>query len=222
MSSKPAGGTIDDLAILAQTPYVPVPTIFERAHSYGFKTVMVAGKTKLDYFQRPDTLDAAMILKDEKDETLNDLEVLSEALKIMRDGFGVMLIHFPDVDRAGHTDGWMSTHYLGTVRRVDRSIKKIFARLGELGLLETTLVFITADHAGNDWEHTGFGPKDRTIPWILVGPGVRAGYSLADANIQIMDTTATALWALGIPAPDDLDGRPVIEAFLVPEPAPVP
>ncbi len=214
--------TINDGKILTDEPYIPVLAIFDRARAHGLWTVMVAGKTKMDFFQRPGSLDAVVILADEKDEILYDLEVLSEALKMLRSGFGLMFIHFPDVDRAGHSAGWMSSRYLGTVRRVDRSISKIFERLGELGLLESTLVFITADHAGNDWGHTGSGPLDRTIPWMVLGPGVRAGTSLAGASIQIMDTTATALWALGIPTPADLDGRPVLEAFLAPKPPPVP
>ena len=208
--------TNDSQKIQAQGPYIPVPTIFDHARGYGFRTVMVAGKTKLAYFQRPGSLDAVVVLDDEKDDFLYDLEVLPEALKMLRQGFGVMLVHFPDVDRAGHRDGWMSSRYIGTVRRVDRSIKKLFERLSELGLRENTLVIITADHAGNDWGHTGSGPKEMTIPWIMVGPGVRPGYSLDQANIQTMDTAATALWALGIPAPEDLDGRPVSEAFRAP------
>jgi len=28
-----------------------------------------------------------------------------------------------------------------------------------------------------------------------------------------VDTAATALWALGYPAPADIEGRPVLEAF---------
>ena len=170
-----------------------------------------AGKKKMNYFHRPEALDVFQTFIEKSDEDRFDADIASRARKAMRDGFGVMLIHFPDADSIGHLDGWLSKPYLGAVRRVDKSIKSIFEKLEGLGLLESTLVIITADHAGNDVGHMGSGPLERTIPWIIVGPQVRPETSLSD--IQIFDTAATALWSLGIPRPPDLDGRVVREAF---------
>ena len=166
----------------------------------------------MNYFHRPDTLDVFHTIVEKKsEEDRFDSDISSRARKIMRDGFGVMLIHFPDTDNFGALDGWLSNRYMGTVRRVDKSIKSIFEKLESLGLLETTLVIITSDHAGNDWGHSGSGPLEKTIPWIIVGRNVRPGTLLSD--IQVYDTAATAMWALGIPLPPDLDGRVVREAF---------
>ena len=50
-----------------------------------------------------------------------------------------------------------------------------------------------------------------TIPWIIAGPGVEAGG--LTSQVRIYDTTATVLWALGLPIPDDMAGAPVREAF---------
>jgi predicted AlkP superfamily pyrophosphatase or phosphodiesterase len=197
--------------LLKRDPYFQVPTIFDYAQDFGLRTVMVAGKQKMNYFNRPDTLDVFHTFNEKSDEDRFDPDIASRARKIMRDGFGVMLIHFPDTDSAGHLDRWLSKPYMGTVRRVDKSIKSIFEKLESLGLLETTLVILTADHAGDDWGHMGSGPREKTIPWIIVGPSVRPGTSLFD--IDIFDTAATALWALGIRLPPDLDGRVVREAF---------
>jgi hypothetical protein len=41
---------------------------------------------------------------------------------------------------------------------------------------------------------------------------VRVGHRIS-APINTVDTAATALWALGYPAPPGLVGRPVTEAF---------
>ncbi len=197
--------------LLKLGPHLAVPTIFDYAQDFGFRTVLVAGKKKMNYFHRPGSLDAVHIYVEKNDDERFDADIASQARKFMRDGFGVMFIHFPDTDSVGHAEGWLSKRYMGTVRRVDKTIKTIFEKLASLGYLETTLVIITADHAGNDVGHMGSGPLEMTIPWIMVGPQVRPGLSLS--GIQIMDTAATTLWALGIPLPPDLDGRVVREAF---------
>jgi arylsulfatase A-like enzyme len=51
-----------------------------------------------------------------------------------------------------------------------------------------------------------------TIPWIVAGPGVVPGSKLS-RRVVVYDTAATAMWALGLDLPSDLDGRPVLEAF---------
>ena len=74
------------------------------------------------------------------------------------------------------------------------------------------LLIITADHGGHDHSHGDDSPLDRTIPWLAVGPGVPAGMILT-SNINTYDTAATALYALGLPIPENWDGRPVLEIF---------
>jgi hypothetical protein len=56
-----------------------------------------------------------------------------------------------------------------------------------------------------------------TIPWIATGPGIRAVRLMTPVNTT--DTAATAAWALGLPLPAEWDGRPVLEAFGLPDPA---
>ena len=48
--------------------------------------------------------------------------------------------------------------------------------------------------------------------WIAWGPGIRRGHQI-ESPISTTDTAATALWALGLPAPAGAIGRPVLEAF---------
>jgi arylsulfatase A-like enzyme len=73
-------------------------------------------------------------------------------------------------------------------------------------------VIVTADHGGHDRNHGSSDPRDTTIPWIVWGEGVKAGGTLA-AGIRTMDTAATALWMLGVTAPEALVGRPIAGAF---------
>ena len=45
---------------------------------------------------------------------------------------------------------------------------------------------------------------------ILWGAGVRAGHRLA---LHLLDLPPTLLWAMGLPVPEDMDGRVLTEAF---------
>jgi hypothetical protein len=67
-----------------------------------------------------------------------------------------------------------------------------------------------AMHAINDQRGSGHGSPywyDRSVPLVLLGPGVRAGRS--DAEVYTVDLAPTlARWAQ-IPIPADLDGRPL-------------
>jgi hypothetical protein len=57
-------------------------------------------------------------------------------------------------------------------------------------------------------------PEDMTIPWIIAGPGIQPMQLTTD--VQIMDTAATAAYALHLQIPVDWQGVPVTEAFGLP------
>jgi arylsulfatase A-like enzyme len=50
------------------------------------------------------------------------------------------------------------------------------------------------------------------IPWIAWGKGVKKGEKII-APVTTYDTSATALWLLGVPVPEHFDGKPVTSAF---------
>jgi predicted AlkP superfamily pyrophosphatase or phosphodiesterase len=88
---------------------IPVPTIFGIARSAGLRTAMVASKSKFFHFEVPGSLDALSITG------AGDAAVADEAIARARQGFDLMLVHFSDVDLAGHERGWMSRAYLDKV-----------------------------------------------------------------------------------------------------------
>ena len=73
------------------------------------------------------------------------------------------------------------------------------------------MLIITSDHGGHGTTHGSSMPEDMTIPWIVSGPGVKAGKLLT--QVYTMDTAATAAYALGLSIPEEWDGVPVYEAF---------
>ncbi len=192
---------------LPRNGYIRVPTIFSLAHQAGMTTAMLVTKQKLVQAAAPGTVDSFEYLP------AGDFAVADRAVSLLRAGYDVLFVHFSGPDAAGHLHGWMSSRYLGTVANTDTAVGRLLAALEETGRRESTLVILTADHGGHDHSHGSSRPEDVTIPWIIAGPGVRPAFAIT-LRVSICDTAPTAAWALGLPLPDDLDGRPFTEAFL--------
>jgi predicted AlkP superfamily pyrophosphatase or phosphodiesterase len=183
------------------------PTLFSVAHDAGLSTAMVFGKQKMNYLVLPHSVDTCFC------QDAHDPEIKEQAVKIIQAGLpNVLFIHFPDTDRVGHADGWGSPNQLYAITYVDGLIGEIVAALENGGYLSNTLLVLTADHGGHGLRHGDDSPIDRTIPWLAVGPKVRSGVTLG-SSINTYDTAATVLYALGLPIPENWDGKPVLEIF---------
>jgi arylsulfatase A-like enzyme len=182
-------------------------TVFSVAKDAGLRTVMVVGKEKLITLARPGTVDSFRYEPDSVDERIIRI-ALEEAAK----GFGVLFIHLILPDYFGHLDGWMTPSYLRGIDRDDAAVGVLVDGLQNLGLLDGTLILLTADHGGHDRTHGTYQAEDMLIPWIIYGVGVSAGTAI-EVPVSIMDTAPTAVWGLGLALPGEWDGRPVVEAF---------
>lgn len=126
---------------------------------------------------------------------------------------GLIVFHLPDADRAGHAHGWMSPEYGDAARRLDATTGLLRA-LALDDHMDDTLLVVCADHGGGGAvsnDHDSAHPLDRMIPVILAGCGVRRGAALGDASL--LDVPVTLLSVLGVPVPDDYEGRVLEEAF---------
>jgi hypothetical protein len=126
---------------------------------------------------------------------------------------GLILLHWPDADIAGHAHGWMSDPYAVAARRLDQALG-LLAAMADLPADPGTLLIALADHGGGGRDardHDSDHPLDRTIPLLLAGEAV-AGELVAPT---LLDVPATVLWALGVSVPASYGGRPLVEAFTV-------
>lgn len=122
---------------------------------------------------------------------------------------GLILMHWPDADLAGHDHGWMSAPYVEAARRLDATLGLLAAFI-EIERDPHTLLIALADHGGggaDPRDHDSPHPLDRTIPIVAVGGGVAPGCSLGAASL--LDVPATVLAALGVPQPAEYAGRPL-------------
>ena len=101
---------------------------------------------------------------------------------------------------------------------IDIQVGRVLKKLEEMGELENTYIFYTADHGmaigrhglqgkQNLYEHTW------RIPFIVKGPGIKAG-SRVPGNIYLLDVLSTMCDLAGIEAPKTSEGisfKPVLE-----------
>ncbi len=190
---------------LPENGYAASPSIFELAHEAGLRTVMIVGKEKLRQITPPEYTDYFAFVND------RDSVIAEHAVPVIAEGFDLMFIHLPLVDILGHEYGWLSDNYLIGTFRADEAIGMILAALDEAGLRQGTLIIITADHGGKITSHGGRSAEEMTVPWILAGASLNPG--AIQRPVSVVDTAATAAFALDLPLPSIWDGIPVYEAF---------
>lgn len=204
---------VDYNSMQSGCPVIEPPTFLTVAEEAGYKTAFVTGKEKLCLYRQTESLDYTFARE-------GDRSVIDRVLELFDQDYEVIFAHLPNPDYFGHSTGWMSATYINELNSTDYQVGRILAKLDELELTDETLVIVTADHGGHDFEHGSDSPEDIYIPWLIAGPGVVAGTELAD--VSVMDTAPTVLWALGLPLADELTGRPVYEAFGLPAPETTP
>lgn len=126
---------------------------------------------------------------------------------------GVLYLHWPDTDLAGHAHGWMTAGYARAAERLDQSVGQLVAETDVLHDPASAIIFL-ADHGGGGavpHDHDSPHPQDLTIPIIIGGGRVVTGR--LPAGSSPLDVCATIPWILGVTPPESWQGRPLREAF---------
>lgn len=191
--------------------YTGLDTIFSILSDKGLGTAMFVGKDKLNYIAVPGTLDVYEVISPNYLDVGDITAAAAEYLKENKPA--LTLIHYRAPDTAGHIYGWMTEEYLASVEEVDKAIPRLIESLEQAGILEDTVIIITADHGGFNKNHKGDWSSVHTIPWLALGKGIKKGYTIP-GQVNIYDTAPTVLHALGQKPPPNLDGR-VIESIFI-------
>lgn len=188
---------------------VKVPTVFSLAKARGLKTGMFVGKSKFHHLELPGTVDV-FVWPEPKAGAPEVAAAFVSNVGTLKPG--MCFIHFADPDKTGHKFGWGSPEQAAALADCDQALKSICRAIADAGLMESSVILLTADHGGHEKTHGSDRPEDMTIPWVVWGKGVKK-HSVLTQPIHTVDTAATALWLLGIPLPPEMEGKPVKEAF---------
>jgi arylsulfatase A-like enzyme len=156
----------------------------------------------------------------------------TEYTELYETGYEGDEVIYPRYDTADHFTEAEIAHmhhlYAGECTMVDRWIGKLLAKIDALGLRDSTVVIITADHGFCFGERGHVGkllirhePARRVtalplhdeiaaIPLMVRVPGAKPGRS--DAFAQPPDIAATVLDVFGVEPPEDFDGRSLVPA----------
>jgi arylsulfatase A-like enzyme len=193
---------------LPEKGYAKGVDLFDLAHAAGLRTDMYVGKRKLVQVVEPASLDHFDTVDHQ------DALTMERLLANFPQDFGVLFIHLGETDDVGHAYGWLSIQQIDVIRRADAALGQLLAELDARDLRGETLIIVSSDHGGYGQGHGTRIREDMTIPWIAAGPGIQP--KVLTTPIHIMDTAATAAFALGLPIPPEWDGVPVYEAFGLP------
>ena len=192
---------------LPERGYAQGVDLFDIAHAAGLRTEMYVGKKKMKQITEPSSLDNFVVID-------SDSALMDQLITDFPQDFGVLFVHLPETDAAGHAYGWLSPEQLSTIQRADEQLGRLLTELDARNLRSETLIIVTADHGGNGQGHGSDSREDMTIPWIASGPGIQP--KTLTTLVHTMDTAATAAFALGLEIPYEWDGVPVYEAFGLP------
>ncbi len=140
-------------------------------------------------------------------------EAMAQATEdFIKDKPEFLFVSIGEPDHVGHEAGHESTTYLENISKYDALIGEFVRKVEEAGMLDETVIIITADHGGLGFAHGGDSAAEREIPIILYGGSVTKGKVMERTNL-ICDIAATVAGLLGVELPQEAVGKFITEAF---------
>jgi arylsulfatase A-like enzyme len=105
--------------------------------------------------------------------------------------------------------------YYGMVKRLDEALGRLLDALCSLNLLEHTVVLFTSDHGchfktrNSEYKRSCHESSIR-VPAALCGPHFDGGGQI-DALVSLIDLPPTLLDAAGLPIPESMEGRSILD-----------
>ncbi|MFP5285730.1 MAG: sulfatase, partial [Thermoanaerobaculia bacterium] len=109
--------------------------------------------------------------------------------------------------------------YDGEIRYTDDHLARFLETLAKEGLLDDTVIFLTADHGESFLEHrswthgSGLYEELTRVPLLLVLPGEKHKGKRVEVPVQTTDIYPTVLELLDVEIPSQLQGRSLFDAI---------
>ena len=121
-----------------------------------------------------------------------------------------MFVQFDEPDSAGHSSGYGTSTQLAKIAQIDEYIGQIYNLYAQKGILDETLFIVTSDHGGNGTNHGGLTDGEKYVMFAASGKSVVNG---TIGDMEIRDTAAIVLHALGYEAPETWSSRVPSDLF---------
>ena len=106
--------------------------------------------------------------------------------------------------------------YDGSIRGMDAEIGRVMEKLGQLGLVDKTLVAFISDHGeeflehGRHWHGNTVYGEMTNVPLILSWPGRLPAGTIVEETVQSIDLMPTLLELSHLPVPQTLQGQSLV------------
>nr|CAG8439406.1 9650_t:CDS:1 [Entrophospora candida]CAG8660395.1 6179_t:CDS:1 [Entrophospora candida] len=116
-----------------------------------------------------------------------------------------LFIYFATVDNVGHENGYGGEKYMQNLSYVDGLVGNVLTAIKKAGWEDDSLIILTTDHGGKDWNHGGDSKEEVEIIWGAKGKNIKPGKELH--NVTNMDVAAVTLTAFGVETPNHFDSK---------------
>ena len=124
----------------------------------------------------------------------------------------LFFLYFGGLDEQGHDKGWYTPDYYAFETVLDECIARVVQAVSDAGMMDDTIILLTADHGGIGKGHGGKTLDEMLSPFVVYGKGIRRGFEITDAMMQY-DVAATVAYILGLTPPQAWVGRPMTQIF---------
>ncbi|MFN8604023.1 MAG: sulfatase [Candidatus Binatia bacterium] len=106
--------------------------------------------------------------------------------------------------------------YAGEARYTDSVLDELLRRIGDLGLLDDTIVVVTADHGDEFGEHGAVGHAKTAfeevlhVPLVVLSPHMVPSGRSVDTPVSLVDLLPTLLDLTHLPAPPGVQGQSLV------------
>jgi len=121
-------------------------------------------------------------------------------------------VAFNEPDSIGHNKGWGSASYYAKLAELDGFIAVIEQAVKDAGIYDNTVFILSADHGGSFYGHGYNLSKQRKIPVVVFGSGIKEGFAISNP-VSICDIAPTMAAILGLEIPPEWTGRVLWEIF---------
>lgn len=122
------------------------------------------------------------------------------------------VIAFDEPDGTGHGKGWNSPEYFAMVNHLDSCLTQVVNAVQEAGIMDETVIILSADHGGIETGHGGKTMNEMQTPIVFYGKDVKKGFKITESTM-VYDIAGTIAYLLDVQQPQVWIARPIVSAF---------